>query len=327
MTKPLVIYGASRAEVFAVSRRMKPEKHERRKLIVFEQGNDVWLDNAIVEVGGGGLIGAMVAMRQGIKPTLVSKIGNDTVGRMILASLDGDHISTEHIIQDSKHHSDMTVHLTMTGREQTLLRFNGSFLSLYSKNTVLPKVSRGYLYIATLPPELSQLKALLHWADRQHMTTIVRAHDVHLVRSHKLMDLLAQAQMVIMNRDELSLLLGGYFEAKELIARAYNVGLRNVAIFDGLEGYFVLTDTVAIEMAGNKKIKPLETTGVEESFAAMYVSALVQGQSPEQSLLLAAAQADVAMTVVGTRSALLRKPVVKARKLKQYQLQDQGSKL
>ena len=327
MTKPLVIYGASRAEVFAVSRRMKPEKHERRKLIVFEHEHDVWLDNAIVEVGGGGLIGAMVATRQGIKPILVSKIGNDTVGKMILSSLEDDNIASNHIVQDSKHHSDMNVHLTMSGREQTLLRFNGSFLSLYNKNTILPKVSRGYLYIATLPPELTQLKALLLWANQQHMTTVIRAHDVHLVKSHKLMDLLSQAHMIIMNRDELSLLLGGYFESKELIARAYNVGLRNIAIFDGLEGYFVLSETIAIEMAGNKKIKPLENTGVEESFAAMFVSALVLGRSPEQSLLIAAAQADAAMTVVGTRSALLRKPVVKARKLKQYQLQDQGGKL
>lgn len=322
MTKPLVIYGAALAEVFAVSRRMKPQRHERRKLIVFEQGHDVWLDNAIVEAGGGGLVSAMVAARQGIKPTLVSKVGKDTIGRMVLDILNDEKITTEYLSQDPKHHSDMNVHLTVSGKDQTMLRFNGSFLSLYGKNTVMPKQSRGYLYIATLPPELSQLKALIAWGKQHSMTIVIHVHDAHLVKSHKLMDILQQAELIIVNRDELSLLLGGYFEHKELLARSYNVGLRNVVIYDGLEGNMVLSETIAIELSGNNKLKLLEHTGAEDSFGAMYVSAMMLGKSAEEALHMAAAQAEAALAVVGTRSALLRKPVVKPRKLKHYQLQN-----
>lgn len=321
MSKPTItIVGSAAVEVYAVSRHLKPEMHERRELIVLSNENTVWLDNSIADVGGGGLIAAITMARQKLQPQLVAKLGADLFGRLILDTCDEEAISTKHIVKDNKHHTDTTVHLTMTGKAQTLLQFAGSHIALAAKQLSLPAANQ--LYIATLPGDLKQLKSLIDWSKKHSAAVAIHPNNVDTLNSSKLIGLLEQCDQVFINRDELNMLLGGYYEPIEALAYAYRHGLGNLVLYDGLEGNYVLQGGLITASAAYKKAKPLESTGAEDVFCAAYLAAQMAGETVARCLSLATAQAVASMAVVGVRGGIMRHPLVKDIRTKQYILQE-----
>lgn len=318
MKYDLIVLGSSAMDVFAVSRRLKPEKHERRELIVLPSEHTLWLDNAIHDAGGGGLIAATLAARQGLHPALVSKIGADIFAKTVVQVLDEEGIASDYIVQDRKHHTDSTVHLTVSGHNQTLLSYQGSYISLLTKELKFPKLSKGWLYIATLPAEYKMLRSIVNWAHEHKLKIAIHPNNVHTMKSNRLWPLLAECELVIMNRDELCLLLGGYYKPTDALIAAHQNGLSRLALYDGLQGSYYLEGLNIFSAPAYKKIKPLEQTGAEDGFAAAFVTAVIQNEPAPRCISLASAQAIAAMSVVGGRSGILRKPLVKDLKIKRF---------
>ncbi|MBI2798170.1 carbohydrate kinase family protein [Candidatus Saccharibacteria bacterium] len=323
MSYDLIVLGSSAMDVFAVSRRLKPEKHDRHELIVLPSEQILWLDNAIHDVGGGGLIAAVLCARQGLKPALVSKLGADIFARTIEQILSEEKVGLDHIVTDRKHHTDNTIRLTVNGKHQTLLKYQGSYISLTPREIKMPKVKKGWLYIATLPAEYKTLRTAVNWAKQHKLNVAIHPNNVHTLKSNRLWSLLAECDLVILNRDELSMLLGGYYSATEGLVAAHQHGLKKLALYDGLEGSYYMNENNIFHAPAYKKTKPLEITGAEDSFAAGLLAATIAGETVAKCLALAGAQAAASLSVVGGRSGILRKPLVKEQKLKHFVISDQ----
>ncbi len=311
MSYDLIVLGSSAMDMFAVSRRLKPEHHERRELLVLPSEHTLWLDNAIHDVGGGGLIAATVCARQGLQPALVTKIGADIFGKAIVQSLGEDNIALDYVVEDRKHHTDSTVHLTASGQHQTLLSYQGSYISMTAKELKMPALRKGWFYIATLPADYRMLRAAVKWAHDHKLKVAIHPNNVHTIKAKSFWPLLAECDLVIMNRDELCLLLGGYYKPTDALVAAQQNGITNLALYDGQEGSYYLEGAKILSAGPYKKVKPLEDTGAEDSFAAAFVAAMVVDESPSRCMSLASAQAVAAISVVGGHSGILRKPLVK----------------
>lgn len=309
MIPSIGVVGASCIDIFAVSKLFKPHLHDRTKQIVVDYGSNLWLDNAIHEPGGGGLLAAIVAARQGYVTNLLTKTGSDPFSQIIQKVLKDENVillGTE----TPKHHTDTTIHLTSEGSDQTVLHYNASFLSLDKSDCKLIPHSLTWLHLASLPAEKSVLIHIFKLAEKSGIPISLNLQFVHTLPPKLILKVLRRCNIVIINRDEASVLLGSYCTATQAAEKLHEHGVDHVVVYDGLESSTVIADNTFFTTSSYRNTKPLETSGAEEVFAAAYVVDYLENQNVERALTHASAQACSVLTVAGARAGILKRPVL-----------------
>ena len=82
-------------------------------------------------------------------------------------------------------------------------------------------------------------------------------------------------------------LMGEKADAEAVAIRWQQWGAREVVVKNGADNCFILHDKTKLCVAPAKPIKPIDTTGAGDSFAAGYVGARLLGRSPQQAAQLA----------------------------------------
>ncbi|MBA3679537.1 carbohydrate kinase family protein, partial [Candidatus Saccharibacteria bacterium] len=266
-------------------------------------------DNAINEPGGGGLLAAILFARQGHKTHLLTKTGTDLFAQVLQNTLTDESVD---VLSNTsaKHHTDTVLHLTAEGHDQTVLYYSASYLSLEKSDCDLLPVSTSWLHIATMPADKAILQYLCKIASASNQKISINPQFVHTMPAKALMKILCKCEIVVLNRDEASVLLGAYCNSTEAAKELYLQGLRHIVIYDGSEGYTVMNQDTLYVANMPKKSKPLEVSGAEEVFAAGYVAEYTLTHDIESALTHGSAQACSVLTVAGARAGILQKPLL-----------------
>lgn len=318
MSSEITVLGACGFEIFAVSKYFKPQKEDTQNNISFAHGSQLWLDNAIHEPGGNALVAAITCARQGVKTNIISVIGRDSLGLSLKKIAKQEEIDTTHLIENAAHHTDLNLHLTYQGHDETTFHYPGSFLSLDKKS--LPSSLIGWLHIATLPPEKSVLLTLKKILKNHKGGISIHPRFVHALPTRVLSKILHMCDLVFFNRDEASIYLGGFFSIEEAAIKLYQSGLKNCVVYDGKNGCALIHNDTLYLADSYTKDKALDITGAEDSFSGGYISALLTNRNIIDALTLAIAQADSVMGIIGSRAGILQNPVLKQLNVKKSNL-------
>lgn len=315
MNSPLLVYGSVGFDIFAVSKNFRPQGDGIEQTIAFNHPSQIWLDNAITEPGGAALLAAITFTRQDLETNLLTVIGNDAPGKALRNIIKEEGIIDNNIHETSSHSSDMHIHLTSSGKDQTTLHYTGAFLSVGKKEINSNALPFRWLHIADIPPEKKLLQALIDLANKANARISINPRYVHTYHSSWLIKIFQQCDWVFINRDEASLLLGGYFSLREAAEKLQASGISAGVVYDNIDGCctFYANNIYEAGLYGNSKM--LEPSGAEAVFSAAFVASTIHEKTIEERITIASAQAASVKSIVGSRSAILKKPAPRTLKI------------
>ena len=238
----------------------------------------------------------------GDKPTFVSRVGNDHLGKQILADAKSWGICTDHIQIDERH---------PTGKVQVRLHDNEPHYDI--------KIDSAYDFIAQEEIQLQSCSGILYhgslalrsdYAKQQFAKWVEEGDwdiflDVNLRApwwdKESLFEWIAQARWVKLNIDELRELGFQQSDIKSAMqAFQAHFGNEQVIVTRGAEGVMVLTPAGFFCATPDKINHFMDTVGAGDAFTAIYMHGLVH-QWPLKKILSNAQS--FASRIIGIRGA------------------------
>lgn len=310
------VVGSSSIDVFAVSKFFRPQAEDRQAQIVLAHGSKLWLDDSINEPGGGGLLSSIVFARQDHKTYLLTVIANDLFGSEIKTVAREEGFALLGNIDAIKSHTDTTVHLSSNSQDQTTMHFDGSFNLLNKKDIQSLPTELDWLHIASLPKDKSVFSKIVKFAKSNSIQISINPRYTHNMSTKQFLKTIRNCDLLVINRDEASMLLGSFGSHIEVAKKLYDSQIKHVVVYGGDDGSAVAFKGNIYSIESNYKIKPIEYSGAESVFAAAYAEKYAATLSFEQALTHAQAQACSVKTISGARSAILKQPLLEPIKIK-----------
>lgn len=310
------VVGSSSIDVFAVSKAFRAQKEDRQANIVLAHGTKLWLDDAINEPGGGGLLSSIVFARQDHTVSLLTVIANDLFGSEVRSVAEEEDFTLLGNIQAIKSHTDTTIHLSANSQDQTTMVFEGSFNLLNKKDIITLPSDLDWLHIADLPNEKAVLSKLVKYAKSNNIQISINPRSLHNTPVRSILKTIRSCDLLIINADEASILLGGFYTHIEAAQKLHDCKIGHVVVYGGDDGSAIAFDQSVYSIVPNYKIKPIEYSGAESVFAAAYAEKYAATLSIEQAINHAQAQACSVKTISGARSAILKQPLLEPIEIK-----------
>ena len=270
-------------------------------------------------VGGDTLNEATILTRLGHKVRMISCIGNDAPGSMILEHCRENGIDTAWLKQDKAKITAINVGLIWEDGERTFINNKGGSLWTFGPEDVdLSGVSEGkILSFASMfnNPLLDGrfMVRLFQRAKAQGM--IICADMVASKNSETLADVkeaLGWVDYFFPNYDEAAKLTG---ECKiDGIADVLlDCGVKNVVMKIGKQGCLVKNRTQRMIVPAYPEANCIDTTGAGDNFASGFICGLLEGQSLDECARLANCTASLAIEAVGATKGVQNREQVEQR--------------
>lgn len=261
-----------------------------------------------LNVGGEAVNEAMAAAKLGVKTAVLTSLGVDEAGDMIIAGLERCGVDTQRIIRSSQHPTPVT---TMFVREDgtrksvtnNAHRYNFHPEQYTDRFTGAKALILGSLFRAPFDdPEI--IYAVLQAAKAAGQTVFA---DTKLpnFRTLNLNDLAGSLELIdyiTPNEDEAKY-YSGKQEPEDMADVFLENGVRNVVIKLGGKGCFFKNEHSSLQLPPYK-IRAVDATGAGDNFLAGFASEILRGKTPQEALAFANACGAVCTTAVGAATAL-----------------------
>ena len=268
-------------------------------------GETVIGDNIRISLGGKGANQAVAASRLGAETYLISRVGDDMMGKTALAELKRNNVRTEYVIVDKN---------AKTGTAFIFVDRSGKNMIGVSPGAdanVRPEdVERAFNSLNNINILLTQLEIPLRTVE--YSIHKARERNVKIILNpapaRELSDeLLKNVDIITPNEIELSMLSGvdivttdDYIKAsKHLIDR----GVKNVIVTRGEKGAMLVTRHESFYVEGIR-VNAIDTTGAGDAFNATLAVMLAIGKSLREAIRYANVAGALATTKVGAQEAL-----------------------
>ncbi|MFD6210790.1 sugar kinase [Peribacillus sp. NPDC060253] len=236
--------------------------------------------------------------RLGIRTAWMSKVGDDSFGRMILKTLTNEGVDVSHVLVDA---------LNPTGFQlKSKVDKGDPVVEYFRKNSSASKISledfplerlpiTQHLHLTGIPPAISSSFRELSWQVLNHMkqTGVTISFDPNLRPSlwsneREMISVInrfaEEADWMLPGMQEGEILTG--YRNKEDIASYYlERGVKLVVIKLGEEGAYFATENERKEVPGFAVTKVVDTVGAGDGFAVGVISALLEGSSYEDAVV------------------------------------------
>ena len=174
-------------------------------------GSKVDIDRLSYEVGGGGVNSAISFARHGHEAVLLSNISHDAAGDAILKVLDREGVDTSHIEYVGRGATGSSVILLDSrGGERTILTYRGVSNSFDNfEPEMLETLKPDWLYITTMRGDLETLEKFLKKAQGMNIKVMFNPGVKELENSQKVLALLRYVNVLLVNKQEASMLVPG----------------------------------------------------------------------------------------------------------------------
>lgn len=258
--------------------------------------------------GGKGANQAVAAARQGVKTSMIGRVGSDSFGPFLLENLKSNQVDTSHVLQTDSATGTAIIVVDANGQ-------NSIVLSPGANGKVTPAdvdsasfADFGLLLLQLEIPTPTVLRA----AQRAH------EHGLQVILNpapakplpH---ELLANVDILIPNESELSLLTGlpvndvssAEMAAKEILKQ----GVQTVIVTLGSKGALLVTAS-QVTHVNTYKVDVIDTTAAGDAFIGGFASAMLSGKSLEDSVRYGCACGALATTKFGAQPSLPTKTEV-----------------
>lgn len=306
MSKPfMVCIGKAGQDVFLEGDVFKPKRENGILYEHMQLGNKYYVDRATVTTGNNAVNAAVTFARQHLPVQLVTCIGDDSAGQMVLRGLDAEHIDTSlvHVDPDVRT-SFSTILLSPTG-ERTILDFPGT-AKIAERIVEDVEYDKSWLYISSVG-SMPLMKRIMKRAYEGGMKIAFNPASFELKHVQECADLLEYVTLFAVNKEEAKLFVDGK-DAKTL-ARALAQSVDYVLVSDGPRGS-VATDGQKLVKAGMYEDVPvIDRTGAGDAFTSGFVTRIAIGKDIEDAITFASANSTSVVQKIGANTGVLRSNV------------------
>lgn len=307
----LVTVGASTQDVFLQSRSFQrvhdscaPDGFDA--LIPF--GAKLAVDDLFFASGGGGTNVAVTAARFGLHTACIGCIGADAHADDILAELKAEGVSTTLFQRDPELHTGYSVILLDGAGHRAIFTHRGAANHVQSKNIPWKTLKTKAWYLASTGGNLELTHAVARHARLQQQFLAWNPGNEELKHGlHELAPILLSTDVLLVNREEASLLSGRPVRHLSSIVRTLLPLVRDtLLITDGEHGAYVFTQHHSY-YSPVLPVDPINTTGAGDGFGSAFVAARLMGKSIEVSFRAAMLNAASVITHMGPKVGILKK--------------------
>lgn len=289
----ITIGGATRDIIFCTEngKIIKTSDPLCQKLLGFEYGAKLAIKNAHFTFGGGAQNIAIAFSRLGLKTAIISRIGNDDNGKLILENLKKEKVNFKFVQIDSKFPSGLSLFICgEKAKDHLAFCYRGANDHLTFSNSSLISDSK-WLYLSSLSGKWQEIL--------KEITKILESKNSKLKLAwnpgqaqlkagiFKLKKILDFTEVLFLNKDEAMELVQSSFSKnsrkmekeklsyiKYLLIFLKHRGPKKVIITQGKKGAWFY-DGKKFYFHQSSGQKPVETTGAGDAFGSGFVAGLI----------------------------------------------------
>ena len=255
--------------------------------------------------GGKGANQAVAAARQGARVAMLGAVGQDAHGAALLAALQADGIDTDAVERIAGTPSGTAAILLMPDGENSIVVIPGANHALTPERVraQAARLRQARVVVAQLECPLDAVAEALAIAREAGAVTVLNAAPVQPLGEA----LLGQLDWLVVNEIEAAALAGmpvpGPAEARAVAEQLRQRGPRQVLVTLGAEG-LVLAGPEGTLALPAPRVQAVDTTGAGDTVVGALAAALAAGRPLREALTRAQAAAALAVTRLGTQSAM-----------------------
>lgn len=217
----------------------------------------------------------------GYKTGIIGAVGNDREGRIILEDFHKRNVDTTQI-QTIKGHSGLATGFVDSKGERVLRHQSGvnDRLTLSLKSIEYAFNARLLHLTSFVSDRQLRLQEKLATRLPAEVKLSFSPGEIYAAKGlDRLKTLLERSRIVFLNQEEIEQLTGvGY---KKSCIKLTKIGVKQTAVTLGPKGCYIHANGNGTKIPC-RKLKPKDTTGAGDSFAAGYLAGLLEGKTPEE---------------------------------------------
>lgn len=275
---------------------------DKESVVCFDLGDKIPVDTFSLFPGGNAANNAVGATRFGIKTSLVTTLGNESIGNVLLQRLQDEGVDLTYAIQQMHARTNYSTILSFGG-ERTIFSYHAP--RSYEFPLGLPETP--WVYLTSMGESFRPFyNHFLEWVEKYPNTKIAFNPGSRQLRALDSIETLwDKLYMLYVNREEACRVTGCKTDdIKELLKKLHEKGPNVCIVTDGSRGSFVY-DGERFLKAGVIPVNAFERTGAGDAFGSACLSAFIKGKSLEEAMLWGTLNAASVIGFIGAHEGLL----------------------
>ena len=272
-----------------------------------------------LSLGGNALNNSVIMTRLGKKACLVARIGCDTFGDNLAKFCRDNGVEDAWLVRDEKAPSSVCVVLVNNAGERTFITNEQGSLRMFAPEDVnfdkLPEARAFILSCMLMFPKITPEKAGIIYSNAKKRGMIT-AMDISRLKNNETDEVLSpifpNLDYFFLNRYEANNLTGKN-NLPDMAESFLKWGVKNVIIKTGAEGCYLKNAGSEFYVPAYKETKCVDTTGAGDTFAAAFLTAILDGADEREAAIFGNAAASVTVESVGAVTGLQERSQVEKR--------------
>ena len=267
-------------------------------------GETILGDSYNIGPGGKGCNQAIAISRLGGKVNFITKLGNDSYGKLAINNLKKDNIDISNIIISDKHKTGVAgIHVDRNTGKNAITVVRGAPESLSIKEININIIKNSKIFLTQLEIPLDVIFHCLKKAKEGNLINILNPAPACKLSN----DFFKLVDYFTPNETEAEFYTGikinNKNDAKESAKKLYEMGIKNVIITLGEKGLYFFNGKEEIYMEAIQ-VKAIDTTGAGDAFNGGFSFALLKGKKIKDCLEFANKVAGLSTTKLGAGDSM-----------------------
>lgn len=259
--------------------------------------------------GGKGSNQAVAARRAGADVTMITKIGKDPYGQMMLDFYKDEGVVSDYVFVDEENSTGIALILVdENSGENTILVVPGACHNITPENlsSVEEVIEGSGLLMVQMEVNMDATYEAVRIAYENEVPVIMNPAPAQKIPD----EYFKMFYCLTPNETEAEILTGIKTDSMENVKKAadwlYDKGVENVIITLGKEGVYIRNNEVS-DIVRSYKVDAVDTTGAGDAFNGCLAAALLEGMDIKTAAGFANAGAALSVTKIGTAPAMAYK--------------------
>lgn len=256
--------------------------------------------------GGKGSNQGVAAKRAGAEVTMITKVGNDTFGKIAIENFKNEGFDTKFILIDQENETGTALIMVDENTAQNkILVVSGACANITGNDIDLVSTTIGGadIFLIQLETNMDSIEKSIDIAYKNDVKIVLNTAPIQPVPD----ELLSKVHVITPNEVEASILTKVNIKIPEDASKAakvfFNKGVKNVIITLGKDGVYV-SDGITEEIIPSYNVNAIDTTGAGDAFNGGFVTALSEGKDIFEAARFGNIVGALSVTKLGTAPAM-----------------------